>query len=68
MERSINKFLDTIDNLDFSQEYQVINTIEIVKTRLFISKHLYKEMKRINIEDNNEIFDIFEEDNRIALI
>lgn len=68
MERSINKFLDTIDNLDFSQEYQVINTIEIVKTQLFISKRLYKEMKRINIEDNNEIFDIFEEDNRIALI
>lgn len=32
MERSINKSLDTIDNLNFSQEYQVINTIEIVKT------------------------------------
>lgn len=64
MERSINKFLDTIDNLDFRQEYQVINTTEIVNTRLFISKHLYKEMERIN----NEIFDIIEEDNRIALI
>ena len=68
MERSVNKSLDTIDNLNFSQEYQVINTIEIVKTRLIISKHLYKEMKMINIEDNNEIFDIFEEDNRISLI
>lgn len=65
MERSVNKSLDTIDNLNFSQKYQVINTIEIVKTRLIISKHLYKEMKMINIEDNNEIFDIFEEDNRI---
>ena len=38
MERSVNKFLDAIDHLDFSQEYQVAYIISVVKTRLTTSK------------------------------
>ena len=62
MERSINKFLDAIDHLDFSQEYQVAYTISVVKTRLTANN---EEIKGIN---DLEIFDSFEEENRIALI
>ena len=65
MERSVNKFLYAIDHLDFCQEYQVAYTISVVKTRLTTNKHLYEEIKRIN---HPEIFDSFEEENRIALI
>lgn len=32
MERSLNKFLVTINNLDSSQEYQVIYIVSIIKT------------------------------------
>lgn len=42
MERSVNKFLDAIDHLDFSQEYQVAYTISMVETRLTTSKRLYE--------------------------
>ena len=68
IERSIDKLLDAIDNLDFSQEYQVIYTTEIVKTQFIASKRLYKDIKRINFQDNNEIYETFEEENRIALM
>ena len=68
MERSINKFLDLIDNLDFRQEYQIIYIISVVKTRLNASKRLYEEMKRININNDQEVFDSFEEENRMALM
>lgn len=59
MERSINKFLDTVNNLEFSQEQQVTNTTQTVKTLLIASKQLYKDMKRIKFKDNKKIFDIF---------
>ena len=65
MERSVNKFLDAIDHLDFSQEYQVAYTISVAKTRLTTSKHLYEEIKGIN---DLEIFNSFKEENKIALI
>ena len=42
--------------------------MEIVKTRLIASKHLYKNIKRINFEDNNEMYESFQEENRITLI
>ena len=42
MERSVNKFLDAIDHLDFCQEYQVAYTISMVETRLTTSKRLYE--------------------------
>ena len=67
MERSVDEFLDAIDNLDFSQEYPVIYTISILKARLVMNKCSYEEMKRINLEDNGEIFYSFEEENRITL-
>lgn len=66
MKKSVNKFIDTIDNLDFSQEYQVIDTIDIIKTQLIASKCLYKD-ERKNIDDNNEIFNTFEEESKIGL-
>ena len=65
MERSINKFLDAIDHLDFCQEYQVAHTISLIKTRLTANKRLYEEIKEIN---DPEIFDSFEEENMITLI
>lgn len=68
MERFVNKFLDAVGNLAFNEEYQFIYTISIIKTRLHISKCLYKEMKRINLNNDQEIFDYFEEENRIALM
>ena len=42
--------------------------MEIVKTRLIASKRLYKDIKKINFEDNNEIYETFQEENRITLI
>ena len=42
--------------------------MEIVKTQLIASKRLYKDIKRINFQDNNEIYETFEEENRIALM
>lgn len=42
MERSVNKFLDAIDHLDFCQEYQVAYTISLIKTRLTANKRLYE--------------------------
>lgn len=57
MERSVNISPDAVENLDFCQEYRVIDTIRIVNTRLIASKCLYENMKRINIECNNEIFE-----------
>ena len=42
--------------------------MEIVKTRFIASKRLYKDIKRINFQDNNEIYETFEEENRIALM
>ena len=68
MERSVNKLLDVIDNLDYSQEYQVIYTISIVKTKLNRSKCLYEEMKMINLNIDQDIFDSFEEEHRIPLM
>lgn len=68
MERSVAKFIDAIENLDFSKEYQVIYTMKIVKTRLIARKHFYRDMERINFEDNNEIHDTFKEENIIVLI
>ena len=65
MENFVNKFLDAIDHLDFCQEYQVAYTISLIKTRLTACKRLYEEIKGIN---DPEIFDSFEEENRIALI
>ena len=43
MERFVNKFVDAIDHLDFSREYQVAYTISIVKTRLNTSKPCMKK-------------------------
>lgn len=60
--------MDAIDNLDFSQEYQVIYTSFIVKALLIARKHWYGGMKWINFEENKEIFDTFEEENRIVLM
>lgn len=57
MERSVNRSLDAVENLDFCQEYRVIDTIRIVNTQLIASKCLYENMKRINIECNNQIFE-----------
>ena len=68
MERFVNKFLDAVGNLAFNQEYQFIYTISIIKIRLHICKCLYKEMKTINLNNDQEIFDSFEEENRIALM
>ena len=42
--------------------------MEIVKTWLIASKRLYKDIKKINFEDNNEIHDTFKEENIIVLI
>lgn len=33
-----------------------------------MNKGLYEEMKRTNLEDNREIFDLFEKENRIVLM
>lgn len=61
MKRLVNKFLDVIDNLDFSQEFQVIYTISIVKTWLITNKRLYEEMKTTNFNNDHKLFDSFEE-------
>ena len=68
MERSVDKLLDIIDNLDYSQEYQVIYTISIIKTKLNRSKCLYEEMKIINLNIDQEIFNSFEEEHRMPLM
>ena len=68
MERSVAKFLDSIDNLDFSKEYKVIYTMKFFKTRLIARKQLQRDMERINFEDNNEIYDTFKEENITVLI
>lgn len=47
--------------------FAVCRKISIIKARLVMNKCSYEEIKRINVEDNREIFYLFEEENRITL-
>lgn len=47
--------------------FAMCKKISIIKARLVMNKCLYEEMKRINLEDNGEIFYSFEEENMITL-